>query len=301
MTQKKRRSVPRLAYSTKLGRMYKSKTEAFLDSHTAQRYRGKVQLLFTSPPFPLNTKKRYGNLQGEAYIEWLAAFAPAFRQFLKPGGSIVMEIGNAWEPKRPIMSTLGLEALLAFKRAGRFRLIQQFIVQNPARLPSPAQWVNVERIRVKDTFTHVWWLARSDRPSADNKAILVPYSDAMKQLLETKKYNSGDRPSQHHIGAKSFLNDNGGAIPSNVLSFANTASNGRYLEYCRKKNLVPHPARMQPAVADFFIRFLTKEKDLVFDPFAGSNTTGAEAERLGRRWISVEGNREYIRGSRGRF
>lgn len=291
----------RIAYSTAQGRMYRAKLEKFLASPEMKEYEGKVQLILTSPPFPLNRKKKYGNLQGDAYCDWLASFAKDFRRLLKPNGSIVLEIGNAWEPKRPVMSTLGLEALLSFRKTGRFRLVQQFVIHNPARLPSPAQWVNVERIRVKDTFTHTWWLARSDHPQADNSAVLVPYSDSMRKLLKTGKYNSGKRPSEHHIGKKSFTHDNGGAIPSNVLTFSNTVSTGDYLEFCREKGITPHPARMQQGMADFFIRFLTKTSDLVFDPFAGSNTTGAEAEKLGRRWVSVEANAAYVRGSRGRF
>lgn len=301
MKSKRQSTVPKTIYSSSLGKMYWCHAETFLGSEAAQQYEGKVQLLLTSPPFPLNRKKKYGNLCGDAYSVWLAGFAQRFRKMLMPAGSIVLELGNAWEPRRPIMSTLGLESLLAFKATGGLRLIQQFIVYNPARLPSPAQWVNVERIRVKDSFTHAWWLARSDRPYADNNSVLVPYSESMKELLRSGKYSSGKRPSEHRIGAKSFLRDNGGAIPSNVLSFANTASTDCYQEYCRQHELRPHPARMQAGLAEFFIRFLTREGDLVFDPFSGSNTTGSEAERLNRRWISVEANSDYIRASRGRF
>lgn len=298
---RKRKSGIKLIYSTSLGRIYHGFAETFLASRIARKYKGKVQLLFTSPPFPLNHKKKYGNLQGNAYLDWLAAFAPAFRKLLAPNGSMVMELGNAWEPGRPVMSTLALEALLAFKKKGRLRLIQQFVAHNPARLPSPAQWVNIERIRVKDSFTHLWWLAPSDRPYADNRSVLTEYSNSMKLLLKTKAYNAGVRPSGHRIGKRSFLRNNGGSIPSNVLMFSNTASTDKYQEYCRRKKLKPHPARMQSRIAEFFIQFLTQKNDLVFDPFAGSNTTGASAELLGRNWISVEARRDYITCSRGRF
>ncbi len=292
---------PKRMYSTVRGKIYCCSAETFLASTIANKYKGKIQLVFTSPPFPLNYKKKYGNLRGIPYLEWLADFAPTFRKMLAPGGSIVIELGNAWEPGRPVMSTLALEALLAFKTKGRFRLVQQFVAHNPARLPSPAQWVNVERIRVKDSFTHLWWLAPSDRPYADNRSVLTAYSDSMKLLLRSKRYNSGQRPSGHRIGKRSFLTNNGGAIPSNVLPFSNTSSKDKYQEFCRKKGFRAHPARMHMGVAEFFIKFLTRKDDLVFDPFAGSNTTGAAAELLNRKWISVEANRHYIRGSRGRF
>lgn len=292
---------PKECYHTQLGRIFWGRTEQFLESGFAEQYRGRVQLLLTSPPFPLNRKKKYGNLRGTEYLDWLASFGPTFRKMLTPNGSIVLELGNAWEPRRPIMSTLALEALLAFKTMGRFRLVEQFVAHNPARLPSPAQWVNVERIRVKDSFTHIWWLARSDRPYADNRAVLTKYSESMESLLRRQSYNAGRRPSGHRIGTKSFLRNNGGSIPSNVLQFSNTSSADKYHEYCRAKELKPHPAKMQEGIAEFFIRFLTRKNDIVFDPFAGSNTTGATAEALRRKWVCVEANRDYIRGSLGRF
>lgn len=291
-----------VAYRSQRGIAYKGMAEDVLGNPLfRRRYRGKVQLIFTSPPFPLNRKKRYGNEVGAEYIEWLAEFAPLFREYLKSDGSIVMEVGNAWEPGAPVMSTLALEALLEFMKAGRLRLCQQFICYNPARLPSPAQWVNINRVRVKDAYTHVWWMSPTETPKADNRKVLKEYSESMKRLLARKRYNGGTRPSQHDIGAKSFLKDHDGAIPPNVLTFANTRSNDSYQIYCRKKELEFHPARMPIGLPEFFIRFLTDAKNIVLDPFAGSNTTGAAAEKLKRRWLAIEPNASYLAGSRGRF
>ncbi|MFI5351594.1 MAG: DNA-methyltransferase [Candidatus Binatales bacterium] len=281
--------------------MYRGFAEGVLQSAVAKKHRRKVQLVLTSPPFPLNRKKNYGNRQGAEYVEWLATFAPLFKEFLTDDGSIVVEMGNAWEPGAPVMSTLALEALLMFLKAGDLKLCQQLICYNPARLPTPAQWVNVERIRVKDSYTHVWWMAPTARPKADNRRVLRAYSASMLKLLQTKKYNAGLRPSEHRIGATSFFKNNSGAIPSNVLTFTNTLSNDRYLTYCKERGLPLHPARMPMGLAEFFIKFLTEPRDLVLDPFAGSNTTGAAAEGLGRRWIAIEPGEHYIDGSQGRF
>ena len=138
----------------------------------------------------------------------------------------------------------------------------------------------------------------------------------MKKLLSRGTYNSGSRPSEHRIGKTSFLTNNGGAIPPNalfvpydemipdlidVLPIANTRSDDPYQVFCRENGIVPHPARMPQKLAEFFIQFLTEPGDLVLDPFAGSNTTGAAAESLGRKWIGIEANTEYIRASRARF
>jgi DNA modification methylase len=289
------------SYSTKLGAMYVSLIESFLDSDAGQELRGSVQLIFTSPPFPLNRKKKYGNKTGKEYLAWLHDLAPRLTELLTPDGSIVMELGNAWEPGAPVMSTLALEAFLDFKKAGRLNLCQQFICHNPARLPSPAQWVTVERIRVKDSFTHIWWMSPTERPKADNRNVLMEYSPNMKELLARRSYNSGRRPSGHLIGRESFFKDNGGAIPPNVFVSSNTTSTGRYREYCREHEIEPHPAPMQMDMVGFFIKMLTDPGDLVLDPFAGSNSTGAVAEERGRRWIAIEPNREYAEGSKGRF
>lgn len=294
-------SALRIWHKTTRGRLYLGLVEDLLDSPTAAELTGTVQLIFTSPPFPLNRKKRYGNLQGEAYRTWLAGLAPRLTNLLTADGSVVLEVGNAWEPGEPEMSTLALRSLLDFMEQAKLHLCQQFICHNPARLPTPAQWVNIERIRVKDSFTHVWWMSPTTRPKADNRRVLQPYSKSMQKLLDTGTYNGGRRPSGHVIGDESFNKDNGGAVPPNVLTISNTSATTAYREYCREEGIEAHPAPMQPELAEFFIRMLTDEEDLVFDPFAGSNTTGAVAEALGRRWIGCEPEEDYAKGSLGRF
>lgn len=288
-------------YRTHAGVMVQATIEDFLDSPHGAELRGKVQLVFTSPPFPLLTPKKYGNKVGDEYLSWLTALAPRLADLLTPDGSIVIELGNAWERGHPVMSPLPLKALLGFQEAGGLFINQQFICNNPARLPSPVQWVNRDRIRVKDSYTHVWWMSKTERPKADNRRVLVPYSSSMKKLIETKRYNAGRRSSGHNIGEKSFFTDNGGAIPSSVISIANTRGGGPYRAYCREHGLTPHPAPMQPRLVDFFVKMLTDEGDLVLDPFGGSNTTGSMAEDLKRRWISIEPDVTYIEGSKGRF
>lgn len=303
------------AYRTGLGRMYVSKIETALQDKALKSLKGKVNLIFTSPPFPLRRKKAYGNETGDTYVKWLKELAPQLCELLAPDGSIVVEIGNSWEAGTPVMSTLGLEALLAFKKAGKLHLSQQIICHNPARLPSPAQWVNVKRERLKDSFTHVWWMSPAEHPKADNRRVLLPYKPDMKGLLKSQKYNAGARPSGHVISEKGFLTDHGGAISPNVISlaektetlpealmkFAGTSADLQYRRYCEKNGYEMHPARMQAGLATFFVQFLTEPGDMVLDPFGGSNTTGFAAESLGRRWVSVEADEGYALGSAGRF
>lgn len=308
-------------YTTSMGCCYHALAEEFLTSSVSKQLKGKVQLILTSPPFPLNKKKQYGNLQGKEYIKWLTGFAPLLADFLTPDGSIVIEIGNAWEPKRPVQSLLPIRTLLSFVEhpEANLRLCQEFVCYNPARLPSPAQWVTIKRNRVTDSFTRIWWMSTSDEPKADNSKVLRPYSKSMQRLLRKRKYNSGKRPSGHTISKESFLTDHGGSImpnvfelepidqnreprlPTNAFSISNTSSNDHFNKECRARGIKPHPARMPLGLASFFIEFLTDPGDLVFDPFAGSNTTGFCAEKSGRQWISIESREDYIEQSKLRF
>jgi len=180
-----------------------------------------------------------------------------------------------------------------------FHLAQEFFWWNPAKLPTPAEWVNVRRIRVKDAVNTVWWLSKTPWPKANNRNVLQPYSRSMHDLLENG-YRPKLRPSGHDISSK-FRRDNRGAIPPNLLRIANTESNSYYLRACQEAGIKPHPARYPAALPEFFIKLLTDEGDLVVDPFAGSNVTGEVCERLGRRWLAFETVEEYLRGSRFRF
>ena len=290
--------------------MYNQSIEEFLDSRTGKLLRGRVNLIFTSPPFPLVAKKTYGNEVGAKYIDWLSSLADPLSDLLAPRGSIIIEVGNSWVSGKPVMSTAPLEALLAFAKRGNLEVCQQFICHNPARLPSPASWVTVKRIRLKDSYTHLWWYAKTPNPRSDNRKVLTPYSEAMKRLIKRRSYNTGTRPSDHSINPTSFFTDNGGAIAPSFLDadqipsgliYSNTAIDSSYRDWCNKEEIQVHPARMPSDLAAFFIEFLSREGDLVLDPFAGSNTTGFVANQLGRRWVGVEQDPEYVLGSMGRF
>ena len=302
MSSRKKFHKPKdVFFTTKYGSCTKGLAEDVLTRAQYSKYRGSVDLILTSPPFPLNRKKKYGNLVGEEYLNWLEMQSLLLTDYLSDTGSVVIEIGNAWNRGSPTMSTLPIRALLAFLEKSGLHLCQQFIWFNPAKLPTPAPWVTRERIRVKDSFTNIWWMSKTDRPKASNINVLIEYSKKMETLLAKGEYNSGARPSNHNIGPKSFLKNHGGAIAPNVLVSANTDSQSKYLRYCRQQNLAPHPARMPLDLPVFFIKFLTDKGDLVMDPFAGSNTTGEAAEKLERQWLGIEANESYILGSMGRF
>ncbi|HEX4055743.1 MAG TPA: DNA methyltransferase [Tepidisphaeraceae bacterium] len=283
-------------YSTANGSMYMGDAYDVLRWLIKQGVR--VKLLFTSPPFALIKKKAYGNEDQEQYVAWFMRFAPLFKQILEPDGSFVMDIGGSWIPGIPSRSIYQYKLLLKLCESG-FYLAQEFYHYNPARLPTPAEWVTVRRIRVKDAMNNVWWFTKQPFVDSDNRRVLREYSESMKDLIKNG-YKAKLRPSGHDISTK-FNVDRGGSIPPNLLQLSNTESNSHYLRECGRAGIKPHPARFPIGLPDFFIKFLTRPGDLVLDPFAGSNVTGESAELLGRRWIASEISEEYVKGSRFRF
>lgn len=258
-----------------------------------------VDLIMTSPPFGLLRKKAYGNEDADAYLEWFRPFAAGFRRVLKDSGSLVIDIGGSWKRGLPTRSLYHFELLIMLCREFGFHLAQEYYWWNPAKLPTPAEWVNVRRVRVKDAVNCIWWLSPTPWPKASNRRVLQPYSDSMKALL-LNGYRPKLRPSGHDISTK-FQKDNSGAIPPNLLALANTESNDAYQRYCQQHNLPRHPARFPSGIPDYFVRMLTDAGDLVVDPFAGSCVTGEVCEPLGRRWLCCELDEQYLRGALGRF
>jgi site-specific DNA-methyltransferase (cytosine-N4-specific) len=258
-----------------------------------------VNLVMTSPPFGLAFKKEYGNPDSDDYVEWFLPHAREMKRVIKKDGSIVIDIGGAWKKGNPTRSLYQFKLLLTLCEEVGLHLAQDLYWFRPAALPTPAEWVAVRRIRVKDSVNCVWWLSKTEWPKANNRNVLQPYSKDMVRLLQ-KGYRSKLRPSGHFVTAK-FMSDHGGAIPPNLLQVGGNESNSRYLKACEKAGLKPHPARFPREIPEFFIRLTTEEKDLVLDPFAGSNVTGEAAEFANRHWIAIEIRKDYLEGSRFRF
>ena len=286
---------PRLFHTTEHGEIYLGDSLDLLANMRASS----VDLVMTSPPFGLVRKKEYGNADAHEYLDWFRPFASQFRRVLKQSGSLVIDIGGAWISGQPTRSLYHFKLLLMLCEEFGFHLAQEFYWWNPSKLPSPAEWVNVRRIRVKDAVNTVWWLSLSPWPKASNRRVLQPYSSSMKDLLE-KGYKAKKRPSGHDI-SENFAVNNGAAIPPNLIAIPNTESNSFYLRYCQAKGIKSHPARFPAALPEYFIRMLTDQGDLVFDPFGGSCVTGEVAERLKRKWVCSDLVEDYLIGALGRF
>ena len=271
-----------------------------------------INLVITSPPYALHFKKEYGNKTKEEYVRWFVPFAREIRRVLRNDGSFVLNIGGSYNSGVPTRSIYHFKLLIALVEEVGFHLAQECFWYNPAKMPMPAEWVTVRRIRVRDSVEYVWWFSKTPWPKASNLAVLKEYSEDMIRL-NRNGVRGTVRPSGHVIRKSFDKIDAGGSIPPNVtegalndlpetmLKMGNNAANDAYTLRCKETGIKIHPARFPASLPKFFIRLLTEPNDLVLDPFAGSNTTGYVAEQLQRRWLAGEAVEDYLKASVYRF
>jgi DNA modification methylase len=301
------------SYSTPLGNAYLTDT---LDGLKATKD-DSVDLIVTSPPYALHFQKAYGNVSKEDYVKWFLRFAVEMLRVLKPEGSFVLNIGGSYNKGTPTRSLYHFKLLLALVEEVGFFLAQECFWYNPAKMPMPAEWVTVRKIRVKDSVEYVWWLSKTPFPKGSNQKVLKETFSADMHRLKKRGLRETVRPAGHVIRSSWAEMKTTGAIPSNfieqtlfeepvevpenVLRMGNNSANDKYTLRCKAAGIPIHPARFPAALPEFFIKMLTDAGDLVMDPFAGSNTTGAVCEGLGRKWIAFEKVDEYVKASRFRF
>ena len=271
-----------------------------------------INLVMTSPPYALHFKKEYGNASKVKYVDWFLPFGREIYRVLAEDGSFVLNIGGSYNKGIPTRSIYHFKLLIALVEEVGFHLAQECFWYNPAKMPMPAEWVTVRRIRIRDSVEYVWWLSKTPWPKASNWNVLKEYSNDMIRL-NRNGLRATVRPSGHVIRQSFKQVSAGGSIPSNVteacfpdlpetmLAMGNNAANDVYTLRCKQEDIKIHPARFPALLPKFFIKMLTEPGDLVLDPFAGSNTTGAVCEEINRHWIASEAVEEYLKSSELRF
>jgi site-specific DNA-methyltransferase (cytosine-N4-specific) len=141
-----------------------------------------INLVLTSPPYALHFKEEYGNVDKDQYVLWFLDFAREIIRVLKDDGSFILNIGGSYNKGEPTRSLYHFKLLIALVEEVGFYLAQECFWYNPAKMPTPAEWVNVRRIRIKDSVEYIWWLSKTPWPKASNLNVLAPYSRDMIRL-----------------------------------------------------------------------------------------------------------------------
>jgi modification methylase len=73
-----------------------------------------------------------------------------------------------------------------------------------------------------------------------------------------------------------------------------------YIGVCRGKERLKvdgetaHPTQKPEALLERIILATSNPGDIILDPFFGTGTTGAVADRLGREWVGIDNKIEYV-------
>ena len=62
-----------------------------------------------------------------------------------------------------------------------------------------------------------------------------------------------------------------------------------------------HPTQKPEYLLERIILASTKENDYILDPFVGSGTTGVVAKRLGRKFIGIDAEKDYLKIAKSRL
>jgi DNA modification methylase len=241
-------------------------------------FRGRVNLIVTSPPYADARKKHYDSIAPRHYPEWFLTFHEAFWEALAPDGSFVLNIKDKVEH--------GVRSHFVWKTIERmvdkgWHCIDDYIWHKPN--PMPGYWPT----RLRDGWEYCFHLAKTVTPFINHDAVRVPIGDWAKSRL--RKLGNGDLQRHNSVNESGFGRDiskwvdREHVLPSNVLSIPLVGKNKG------------HPAVFPIELPSFFIKLLCPPRGLVADPFAGSGTTGIAALRLHRNVLLIDNNSDYTR------
>src|SRR5690606_32713547 len=133
-----------------------------------------ISAIITSPPYPLQTPRAYGNVVDErAYVDWIVrALEPAVSKLI-PGGSLALNVGqDIFNPGSPARSLYRERLVLALhERLGLYKL-DEIPWVNKSRPPSPTIWACRERMQLVATWEPIYWFTNDPhRLRSDNRRV----------------------------------------------------------------------------------------------------------------------------------
>lgn len=236
-----------------------------------------IDLVFTSPPYADQRKKSYGGVSPDAYVEWFIPKASQFMRVLKPTGTFVLNI------KERVVDgerhTYVIQLILKMREQG-WLWTEEFMWHKTNSYPG--KWAN----RFRDNWERLLQFNKDKRFHMHQDAVMVPVGswakDRLAKLSETDRIRDESKVgSGFGKNVSNWLGRNL-VYPNNVLRMATECSNR------------DHSATFPVELPSWFIKLFTEPGDIVLDPFMGSGTTAVAAIRLGRRFVGIDVNQDYI-------
>lgn len=260
-----------------------------------------VTLILTSPPYPLARGRRYGNPDEKEIVNFITETLAPVIENLTEEGSLVLNVGqDCFMPGSPARSTYIERLVLALCDNFNLNLMERAVWNNPSKAPGPLQWASRTRQQLNSGYEPILWFSKNPhKVKSDNRRVLEPHSEKHLKLIadggEKRVATYSDGAYRLRVG--SFGNATAGKIPRNVITRGHRCAYGlQYQKAATALGLPIHGAGQPLSIADFFIRFLSEEGDLVLDPWGGRMMTGLAAEMLNRTWMCGEIALQYVRG-----
>ena len=242
-----------------------------------------IDLIFTSPPYADQRQTSYGGVSPDKYVAWFLPKAAQFRRVLKPSGTFILNI------KERVVNgerhTYVIELILAMRKQG-WLWTEEFMWHK--KNSYPGKWPN----RFRDNWERLIQFNQQKKFKMHQEAVMVPVGDWAKERLANLSDTDKTR-DESKVGSgfgKNVANWLGRdqVYPTNVLHMATE---------CGNRN---HSATFPVALPAWFIKLFTERGDIVLDPFVGSGTTALAAIQLGRNYIGIDINEEYVSLARRR-
>ncbi|NTU52613.1 MAG: site-specific DNA-methyltransferase [Chlorobiaceae bacterium] len=238
-----------------------------------------VDLIFTSPPYADQRKNTYGGIHPDRYVDWFLPISEELKRVLRPSGTFILNIKE--KVVNGERSIYVMELILEMRRQQGWLWTEEFIWHK--KNCYPGKWPN----RFRDSWERLIQFNKNHHFTMYQEAVMVPMGDWSKKRL--KKLSETDMlRDESKVGSGFGKNISNWltremAYPTNVLHLATE---------CNNKN---HSAAFPEGLPEWFIRLFTKEGDTVLDPFMGSGTTNAVAQRMKRNSIGIEILPEYCK------
>ncbi|MGH2537494.1 MAG: DNA-methyltransferase [Candidatus Promineifilaceae bacterium] len=243
-----------------------------------------VDLIVTSPPYADQRVQTYGGVRPEKYVDWFLPLADQMRRVLKPAGTFVLNIKErAVNGER---HTYVIDLILQLRQQG-WLWTEEFMWHK--KNSYPGKWPN----RFRDNWERLLQFNKQRKFKMFQEAVMVPVGDWARDRLANLSETDQSR-DESRVGSgfgKNVSNWVGRDLvyPNNVLYMATE---------CANRN---HSATFPVALPGWFIRLFTEPGDVVLDPFIGSGTSALAATQLGRHFIGIDINPEYVALSQERL
>lgn len=261
-----------------------------------------LSLILTSPPYPV-VNRAYGRFGMAEWLDWMSGLVGLWRDLLRDDGTLAVNLMDVHVPGSPMLSTYVERFTLdAVDRHG-MHLAGRMPWHSPTKLAN-LEWAVKRRVALKNTVEHVILLSKTPNPAWDTRRLPPqPYAErtASQRRSDEARRAKVTRPGGYQLNEAAFATDAEGGIPHNLIISGGVGGGGIYARRCRQAGIVPHPARFPEELPRRVILLATEPGQTVYDPMAGSNTTGKVASDLGRRFISSEPVLDYARSSAFRF